>query len=145
MKNEMTEIDWFPNYAGMDDIDELLVEELTAAGIGPVKLPEIFRDRHPEMRTIVIGDMGSWEFKRNWNYWIAQGPGIPPKYANALHALHGKYVRVDGHCGCPSPFEWFHGFAVGHYHVDTATGLKALADTIKLVVEDAKNEPNKTS
>jgi len=47
------------------------------------------------------------------------------------------HVRVAGHCS-PSPLEWFHGFAVGNYHVDTFTGLKALADIIRLVEKEAK-------
>ena len=35
----------------------------------------------------------------------------------------------------PSPLEWFKGLAVGSYHVDSPEGLKALADTIKKIVE----------
>lgn len=132
------EVDWFPNYAGREDVDELLIKELEDAGISYEKFPESLRDNHPEMRTIIIGYFHSWTFKRNWNYWIASGPGIPPGYANILHDSHGTYVRVNGHCACPSPFEQFNGFGVGHYHVDTASGLKALADTLNLVVEDAK-------
>ena len=136
----MNVTDYFPNYAGRDDIDDNLIEELQFAGIEHFKMPEALRDNHPEMRTIIIGGLASWDFKRNWNYWIAKGPGIPPEYANKLHETHGQYVRVDGHCGCPSPLEWFKGFAVGHYHVDTLTGLKVLADTIRLIEEDATND-----
>lgn len=130
--------DWFPNYAGVEDIDELLIKELDAAGIPYSKLPECCRDRDKEISTIVIGDLHGWGFLRNWSYWVATGPGIPPEYATPLHELHGQSVRVAGHCGCPSPLEWFNGFAVGNYHVDTFSGLKALVDTINLVVEDAK-------
>jgi hypothetical protein len=32
---------------------------------------------------------------------------------------------IEGHCGCPSPLEYCHGFAVGSYHIDTPIGLKA--------------------
>ena len=46
-------------------------------------------------------------------------------------------MRVEGHCGCPSPLEYNKGFAVGLYHVDTPEGLKALADTIKQVAKDS--------
>lgn len=138
----MSDKDWFPNYAGRDDIDDNLIEELQFAGIEHFKMPEALRDNHPEMRTIVVGDLVNWHFKRNWCYWVATGPGIPPVYANKLHETHGKVVRVAGHCGCPSPLEWFKGFGVGNYHVDTFSGLKALADTIRLIVEDATNDTN---
>lgn len=134
----MSNENWFPNYAGRDDVDDLLIKELQFAGIEPYKMPETLRDNHPEMRSVVVGDLVNWHFTRNWNYWIAKGPGIPPEYANKLHDTHGKFVRVDGHCGCPSPI-WFKGFGVGHYHVDTLSGLKALADTIILVLEEAAN------
>ena len=50
----------------------------------------------------------------------------------------GRDVRVDGHCLAPSPLEWCKGFAVGMYHVDTPEGLKALADTIKLVYAETR-------
>jgi hypothetical protein len=63
--------------------------------------------------------------------------------AERLHATHGTQVRVDGHCGCPSPREWFKGFGVGHYHVDTPAGLKALADAIRSVY-DASKDPDAT-
>ena len=133
----MENLDWCPNYAGREDVDDLLIDELTQAGILYDKMPESWRTNHPEMRTIVIGNLHGWTFTRNWNYWIARGPGISLEHATKLHETHGKYVRVDGHCGCPSPLEWFKGLAVGHYHVDTLTGLRALADTIRLIVKEA--------
>jgi hypothetical protein len=52
-----------------------------------------------------------------------------------LYETNKKDVRVAGHCGCPSPLEWYKGLAVGNYHVDSPEGLKALADTIKGLVE----------
>lgn len=130
----------FPNYAGKADKDEDIATELELAGIEVKKFPESFRADHPEMRTIICGQLPYWGFKRVWCYWVASGPGIPPRYANELHEKYGKEVRVDGHCACPSPLEWFKGFAVGNYHVDTQRGLKALADTIRKVMEDAKKE-----
>ena len=123
------------NYAGMSDKDEEIAEELEIAKI-EIHRYEIFRDQG-EVKTSVRGSLHGWLFTRAWYYWIATGPGIPPEYANKLHEKHGKAVRVDGHCCCPSPKEWLKGFAVGHYHVDTQTGLCALADTIRQVVAEA--------
>ncbi len=123
------------NYAGMSDKDDEIASELRIAKIEVQKLPERMRDNHPEMRTIIVGQLGPWCFKRAWYYWVAEGPGIPPYYANTLHKQFGKVVRVDGHCGCPSPKEWLKGFAVGHYHVDTQEGLNALAGTIRTIIE----------
>jgi hypothetical protein len=123
------------NYAGMSDKDDEIATELEAAGI-EVHKHEILRDRG-EVKTSVMGSLHRWCFRRAWYYWVADGPGIPPVYADELHEKHGKDVRVDGHCGCPSPKEWFNGFAVGMYHVDTQEGLNALADTIRRVVAES--------
>jgi hypothetical protein len=135
----------FPNKAGDHaDTDDILRAELKAAGIltvqeeaglPPSHLAEHFRKMSGEVKTSVIGCLYGWTFKRAWYYWIAEGPGIDVETAEALHATHGKEVRVDGHCGCPSPREWFKGLACGHYHVDTPEGLKMLADTIKGLAE----------
>ena len=135
----------FPNKAGDHaDTDDLLRAELKAAGIptlqeaegkGPEFLADMLRRGSGEVKTSVLGCLHGWEFKRAWSYWIAEGPGIEVEAAERLHAEHGRTVRVAGHCGCPSPREWFKGLACGSYHVDDAAGLKALADTIKGLVE----------
>lgn len=135
----------FPNKAGDHaDTDDILRAELKAAGIptvqeaageGPEYMAELFRSTSGEVKTSVIGVLHGWEFKRAWYYWIASGPGIEVAAAERLHATNGQTVRVAGHCGCPSPREWFKGLACGSYHVDDAAGLKALADTIRKLVE----------
>lgn len=134
----------FPNKAGDHaDTDDILRAELAAAGIptlqeaegkGPDFLADMLRRTSGEVKTSVIGCLHGWEFKRAWTYWIATGPGIEVDAAERLHAEHGRTVRVEGHCGCPSPREQFKGLACGSYHVDDAAGLKALADTIKELV-----------
>lgn len=135
----------FPNKAGDHaDTDDILRAELKAAGIPTFQeaagedqdyMADTLRRMSGEVETSVVGVLHGWEFKRAWRYWIAKGPGIEVEAAERLHAAHGRSVRVDGHCGCPSPGEWFHGLACDRYHVDDAAGLKALADTIRGLVE----------
>lgn len=135
----------FLNVAGLgktepEKVDAILSEELRAAGIG-VETSEMLRDRSGEPHAAVIGSLHRWRFDRAWYYWMAQGPGIPPEDAMALHVEHGTSVRVEGDCSCPSPLESLHGFAVGSYHVDNAEGLAALAETIRSVRQRAEAEP----
>lgn len=122
------------NYAGVQDYDDVIEEELIEADID-VLFVEWLRD-HGEVPTAITGQLGRWSFKRAWGYWVAEGPGIPPKVAEKLHEKCGKEVRVDGHCSCPTPKEMFGGFAVGHYHVDSQRRLNALATVIKNILEE---------
>ena len=128
------------NYAGVQGCDDAIEKELVDAGIDVYK-SEMFRKKG-EVPTSVIGtlDPSGWGFERAWTYWVADGPGIPPEIAEELHKTHGQVVRVSGHCGCPSPLEWYKGFAVGNYHIDTQEGLKVLADVIKKILEDNKEK-----
>lgn len=116
------------------ELDEELAAELEEAGIVVQYWPDVFEDRDQEVPSVTRGLLGGWLFKRAWGYWIAKGPGIPLSHAGPLHEKFGTVVRVAGNCTCPSPAEWFRGFACDHYHVDTPEGLKALADTIKAVL-----------
>ena len=126
----------FPNYAGRADVDDDLAAELETAGIPVQRMPEILRKG--EVNSVIVGWLHTWAFRRAWYYWDASGPGLPPQYADALHVLFGKEVRVAGHCGCPSPLEWYKGFAVGSYHIDTPRGLRALGDALKACANDAE-------
>lgn len=120
----------FPNRAGgHPDNDEVLARELQAAGIEAVVLPVSTRS---EVKTHVVGRLADqWSFTRAWYYWVAEGPGLPVELAEQLHAQHGHVVRVDGFAGGICPRERYKGRGVGHYHVDTVEGLKALADAIQ--------------
>jgi hypothetical protein len=130
----------FPNRAGdHEDTDDVLSAELEAAGI-TVEKHEFLRRRNREVKTAVIGSLHGWGFERAWYYWVATGPGIELEAAEKLHAAHGRSVRVDGHCGCPSPGEWFKGLACGSYHVDDQEGLNALAETIRELVSRLSND-----
>ncbi len=132
--------DGFPNVAGHENTDAIVIAELEAAGICHYSA-EWFRRGEGEVKAAIRGmlDPSGWGFQRKWYYWVADGPGIPPEDAQKLHDEFGKEVRVKGHCGCPGP-EHCMGFAVGSYHVDTPRGLKALADTIKGVLARAGHE-----
>jgi hypothetical protein len=132
-----------PNYAGKSgtDLNAWLKNELECAGI---EAQDIGFALKGEVGTSIIGTLHRWTFKRAWRYWVCDGPGVPLAAATALHNEYGNQVRVDGHCGCPSPLEQFKGLGTGSYHVDSQIGLKALADTIKAVVSEA-NVTNQTS
>lgn len=125
-----------PSPNDIDEVTAVCRAELEAAGIKSVEMDLFARDR--EVPSRAIGELETWGFRRAWYYWVAEGPGIPPDIAEELHAQHGKDVRVDGHCACPSPREWFKGFAVGRYHVDTQEGLNALAATIRKIAVPRK-------
>lgn len=131
-------MNYFPNLARHHDgrepdqeVNAAVEQELLAADIIPKRIGITWPGEVP---TSIIGSLGPWGFKRAWRYWVAEGPGIPVGEAERLHATHGQVVRVAGHCGCPSPREWFKGFGVGCYHVDTQEGLNALADVIRGIV-----------
>jgi hypothetical protein len=138
----------FPNLARLSptpidvvaEVTAITEQELWAAGIDVSTFDFPIRGEVP---THAFGVLSTWHFERCWYYWVAKGPGLPPEIADRLHETHGKEVRVDGHCMCPSPREWLKGFAVGMYHVDTPAGLKALADAI-LSVYDPSKDPEAT-
>lgn len=136
----------FPNKAGDHaDTDDVLRAELKAAGIPTVQeadgkppefMADVLRGLSGEVKTSVAGSLHGWKFERAWNHWACSGPGIEVAAAEALHANHGAVVRVEGGAGA-GPLECFSGLACGAYHVDTPDGLKALADTIRVIVRQA--------
>jgi hypothetical protein len=113
------------------EVTAICEAELEAAGIKVFRLPLPLQNS--EVPSLAHGSLSMWGFERAWYYWRASGPGLPVEIAEKLHATHGKVVRVAGHCGCPSPREWYHGFGVGDYHVDNQEGLNALADALRSV------------
>ena len=136
----------FPNLARSKPFGPEVTAEVTAtaeaellvAGINVTIWPSW---ENGEVPSLAIGGLSGWIFQRRWYYWSAEGPGIPPDIAERLHATHGREVRVEGHCGCPSPLEWRKGFAIGSYHVDTQEGLNALANTLRSIY-DASKDPD---
>ncbi len=126
------------NLAGQWRCDDTIPGELVYAGIVPVYHIE---QATGEVPTHFTGELYGWEFKRAWYYWVAKGPSLPLKYASPLHLLIGDEVRVDGHCGCPSPEEWrksYENGAVNLYHIDTQEGLAILAATIRKWYRDTE-------
>jgi len=122
------------NAAGDANCDKYLKSELQQAGIQIVP----FSDNRGEVPATVKGRLGSWTFERSWYYWVAKGNLIPFDEADKLHDTHGQAVRVAGHCGCPSPREWYVDGPIPQpgvpvYHVDTQAGLDALTAVIRTV------------
>jgi hypothetical protein len=128
------------NYAGQADKDSEIQAELEQAGISVCRMPEFTRGEHPEMRTVIQGGLHGWSFRRAWYYWVATGPGLPPRYAYPLDATHGNVIRASGDCACRGARFWFKGMGVPFYHVDTQEGLNALALAIRQCVADAAVE-----
>lgn len=114
------------------EVDFICKSELEQANIPIIGPFESMRDRG-EVPTAYFGELCMWGFVRNWYYWVAKGPGIPPDRAEELHKDYGTQCRVQGHCGCPSPLEYHHGFAVDLYHIDTQEGLNAFAELLKSI------------
>ena len=113
-------------------------QELEEAGITVEEHSE--QVRHPEVITRFTGKVevprGFWEFERQWYYWAAAGAEcpLPFRYATPLFNLAGQDVRTAGHCGCPSPEEWYgnqHIDGATSYHIDTQAGLNLLVNTLR--------------
>lgn len=133
------------NLAGRpkEECDAQCRKELTDAGIPIFPFP-ILQDG--EVKTDVFGMFGAescakkrlvvWEFHRAWYYWVAtlhlpSAVHFKMDQAMQLHAIHGNVVRVDGHCGAPSPLEWWGVDGIPcHYHIDTQDGLNAFARAV---------------
>lgn len=134
----------FINRAHAKDVlpdDAAIAAELEAAGIPLMPgITETFRKLlSKEVSTTSIGELHGWGFYRMWSYWVAEGPGIPFDVARSLHGL-GFGIRAEGHCGDPHPFDQFKGLGCGHYHIDTAEGLFALANAIKFTVKRSEEQ-----
>lgn len=132
----------FPNLARQVPATEEVIERVTAtckaelddAGI-PFEEADLFVRSGGEVPSRVVGTLGPWAFRRAWNYWVAQGPGLPLDVAQRLHKVYGREIRVNGDCTCPAPEESFRGFGVGLYHIDTQQGLMALAFAIQTILD----------
>lgn len=96
------------NLAGNPEADEYIKRELTRCGITIVDNMK----ENSEVPYTVIGKLGKFEFRRAWYYWVVDGR-VPIDIAMALwyNPVGQTDIRVDGHCGCPSPKEfgtrWF--------------------------------------
>ena len=125
--------------ARMEHVDAVVKAECEQAGL-KVEGYECFREAcngcYNEVPTQYIGSASdlartAWVFHRAWRYYVAEGPGIPPQIAQMFWQDWGPEARVAGHCGCPSPYEWHNGFAVGLYHIDSQAALNAFAKLLK--------------
>lgn len=114
------------------EIQEIVRQELTQADCHYTE-QDVLLHCCGEVPTSILGLQSKWSFQRAWAYWVAKGPGIPSEIAEEFHKTWGQQVRVDGHCGCPSPLEWFEGFGVDSYHIDTQEGLNAFVALLKTI------------
>lgn len=140
---------YFPDYSTRVDVNDLLKAELQAAGIPVVELPYALSGIPSSniLGSISLNGKATsaqWQFIRGRRYWQCDGPGLPPEYAEKLHASHGEHLWVQG-MARSSPAECFGGFAVGHYDAVSPAGLKALTETIYQVLADAKARLPQTS
>lgn len=135
----MHKINWdirLPNLAGPQSAekDEIITKELSLAGIKVTDLGFVLDN---EVKTSILGTIGSWKFVRAWYYWMVDGLGMPPDIAVRLHECIGEEVRTAGFAGGIHPTIWSKGFAITNYHVDSLRGLKILADLIHAIYEEA--------
>jgi hypothetical protein len=135
------------------EVDDAITAELTAAGLpmgtldrgeGIVAMPESFRGcgngYYKEAPTNIYGFWHHWKFERAWYYYRASGRGIPSDIAEEFHKTWGRQVRVNGHCGCPSPLEQNEGFAIDFYHIDTPEGMAAFVKFLNSIYKPRPKE-----
>jgi len=86
-----------------------------------------------EVYTRVSGKLWGWHLKRAWRYWVVttKKNGLIHENANKLHEFAGTLVRVNGHCGCPSPTDQNGDRPVTNYHIDSQDGLNAWAMAVR--------------
>ncbi len=132
--------------ATYEEVDSVVRRELERTGLpyaklgqaneGAIDMGDSFREG--EVPTSIKGFWHHWKFERAWYYYRAEGAGIPPDAAEQFHNVWGQQVRVSGHCMCPSPLEWFEGFADSRYHIDTQEGLTAFVRLLDSIYKPSK-------
>jgi hypothetical protein len=102
------------------------------------KYPEEGSIRKCMKASVMDDDVASFRFRRAWYYWMVSGY-VPLNVAMEMYAdpVGKKDIRVDGHCGCPSPDE-YQGrpliagqHCINSYHIDSQEGLNLFAATLK--------------
>lgn len=72
-----------------------------------------------------------WTFTRAFNYWVANGTGLPVAKAKELHATApAGELLPDGHKGGAAPDEVATGGSIRLYHATTPRALKALVQAV---------------
>ena len=129
------------NLAGTGD-DQQAKKELEEAGIEIFVQPEFFANNN-ECQLVVVSFLGPWSFNRCWYYWSVTGPGINIEQAITFNKQWGKEVRAAG-CsgGIEDLYDYFKGFAVSSYHIDSQEGLNAFVKLLKQIMQDAETKRN---
>ena len=88
------------NLAGKKDCDTFIERELVRCGIEVV----LNQPRDGEVASSLRGQLGAFQFKRAWRYWMVEGD-VPLSVARELYndPVGKEDIRVSGHCGCPAP------------------------------------------
>lgn len=118
------------NLAGNAECDQFIIQELEAANIPVVQLENRAKLEVPYG---VVGQLGQFEFVRNWYYYSVHGP-MPISVARKLYAdpIGRKDIRVAGYSGNIPPDRWACGlYFINDYHIDSQEGLNLFADTIR--------------
>lgn len=127
------------NLAGTGD-DQQAKKELEEAGIEIFVQPEFFANNN-ECKLRTVGTLGPWLFTRRWYYWAAEGPGINIEQAVTFNEKWGKEVRAAGFAGgIEDLYDYFNGFAVNSYHIDSQEGLNAFSALLKQIMQDAETK-----
>lgn len=127
------------NLAGTGDNDQA-IKELEEAGLQVFRYDDSYKADN-ECRLVVVGFLGPWIFKRCWYYWAAEGPGINIEQAVTFNEKWGKEVRAAGFAGgIEDLYDYFNGFAVKSYHIDSQEGLNAFSALLKQIMQDAETK-----
>jgi hypothetical protein len=123
--------DPFPNLAGNDCCNEIILQELRHGEIEPVLAP--YDRRHSEVRYSAEGVVWRFRFRRAWSYWVATGP-MPLEMAEAIYGDENarRVTRAGGDRACRPPATWVDGSGnVPVYHLDTPCGLRHFVRAVR--------------
>src|SRR6266404_4544425 len=91
------------NLAGNAECDKQIRRELERACI----LVKEVSQGDTEVPYSLIGELGDFEFRRAWTYWVVEGP-VELEIAEKMYEdpVGRTDIRVAGNAGCPPPCEW---------------------------------------
>lgn len=102
------------------------------------KYPENSIIRAHQRVEFIDADIASFKFIRCWYYWSVTGY-VPMDVAMEMYndPIGRTAIRVEGHCGCPSPEDYTSQPLVAgkqcirSYHIDSQEGLNLFVETLR--------------